>query len=161
MRWAFESTSFVKRAITDLEKELEEANLRLLPNAKTPLGSGNRPKLDLSPELGSRQLNYYQGLIGVVRWICDVGRIDILMPASLMSPYLVSAREGHLEQVFHIFAYLKHHPRSTMVFDDTIPVFKGERFVKRDCTEFYPDASEAIPTNMPIPRTSRCHVSWT
>ena len=152
VRWAFESTSYVKKAIADLEKELEEANLRLIPNAKTPLGSGYRPELDLSPELGNRQLNYYQGLIGVLRWICEIGRIDILMPVSLMSRYLVSAREGHLEQVFHIFAYLKHHPRSTMVFDDTVPAFKGERFVKCDWAEFYPDVSEAIPTNMPIPR---------
>jgi hypothetical protein len=152
VRWAFESTSYVKKAINDLEKELEEADLRLLPNAKTPLSSGYRPELDLSPELGSKQLNYYQGLIGVLRWICEIGRIDILMPVSMMSRYLVSARQGHLEQLFHIFAYLKHHPRSTMVFDDTIPVFRGERFVRCDWSEFYPDAAEAIPDNMPQPR---------
>ena len=152
VRWAFESTSYVKKAVADLEKELEEADLKLLPNAKTPLGSGYRPELDLSPELGSKQLNYYQGLVGVLRWICEIGRIDILMPVSLMSRYLVSARQGHLEQVFHIFAYLKHHPRSTMVFDDTIPTFRGERFVNCDWSEFYPEASEAIPGNMPTPR---------
>ena len=152
VRWAFESTSYVKKAIADLEKELEEADLRLLPNAKTPLASGYRPELDLSAELGSKQLNYYQGLIGVLRWICEIGRIDVLMPVSLMSRYLVSARQGHLEQVFHIFAYLKHHPRSTIVFDDTVPTFRGERFVKCDWSEFYPDAAEAIPQNMPTPR---------
>ncbi|KAI2492430.1 Reverse transcriptase (RNA-dependent DNA polymerase) [Fragilaria crotonensis] len=152
VRWAFESTSYVKKAIADLKKELEDADLRLLPNAKTPLASGYRPELDLSAELGSKQLNYYQGLIGVLRWICEIGRIDVLMPVSLMSRYLVSARQGHLEQVFHIFAYLKHHPRSTMVFDDTIPTFRGERFVKCDWSEFYPDAAEAIPENMPTPR---------
>jgi hypothetical protein len=152
VRWAFESTSYVKKAINDLERELEEADLRLLPNAKTPLSSGYRPELDLSPELGSKQLNYYQGLIGVLRWICEIGRIDILMPVSMMSRYLVSARQGHLEQLFHVFAYLKHHPRSTMVFDDTIPVFRGDRFIKCDWSEFYPDATEAIPENMPKPR---------
>jgi hypothetical protein len=152
VRWAFESTSYVKKAIADLEKELEDADLRLLPSAKTPLASGYRPELDLSAELGSKQLNYYQGLIGVLRWVCEIGRIDVLMPVSLMSRYLVSARQGHLEQVFHIFAYLKHHPRSTMVFDDTIPTFRGERFVRCDWSEFYPDAAEAIPDNMPTPR---------
>ena len=152
VRWAFESTSYVKKAINDLEKELGEANLKLLPSAKAPLASGYRPELDLSPELGSKQLNYYQGLIGVLRWICEIGRIDILMPVSLMSRYLVSARQGHLEQVFHIFAYLKHHPRSTMVFDDTIPTFQGERFVKCDWSEFYPEAKEAVPDNKPMPR---------
>ena len=152
VRWAFESTSYVKKAIADLEKELEDADLRLMPSARTPLASGYRPELDLSPELESKQLNYYQGLIGVLRWICDIGRIDVLMPVSLLSRYLVSARQGHLEQVFHIFAYLKHHPRSTMVFDDTIPTFRGKRFVKCDWSEFYPDAVEAIPENMPTAR---------
>ena len=106
-------------AISDLERELEEADLRLLPNAKTPLVSGYRSELDLSPELGSKQLNYFQGLIRILRWICELGRIDILMPVSIMSRYLVSAQQGQLEQLLHIFAYLKHHPRSTMVFDDT------------------------------------------
>jgi hypothetical protein len=89
VRWAFESTSYVKKAIADMEKELEDADLRLLPNAKTPLASGYRPELDLSAELGSKQLNYYQGLIGVLRWICEIGRIDVLMPVSLMSRYQV------------------------------------------------------------------------
>ena len=152
VRWAFESTSYVKKAISEIEKELEDANLKLIPNAKTPIASGYRPELDMSPELGSRQLNYYQGLIGVLRWICEIGRIDILMPVSILSRYLVSARKGHLEQVFHIFAYLKHHPRSTMVFDDTVPSYRGERFVKCDWSEFYPDAMEAIPDNMPEAR---------
>ena len=44
VRWAFESTSYVKKAISDLEKELGEADLRLLPNVKTPLASGYRPE---------------------------------------------------------------------------------------------------------------------
>ncbi|KAI2504183.1 Reverse transcriptase (RNA-dependent DNA polymerase) [Fragilaria crotonensis] len=39
-----------------------------------------------------------------------------------------------------------------MVFDDTIPVFRGERFVRCDWSEFYPDAAEAISENMPKPR---------
>ena len=70
---------------------LEEADLRLLPNAKSPLASGYQPELDLLPDLGSKQLNNYQGLIGVLRWICEIGRIDILMPVSLMSRNVVSA----------------------------------------------------------------------
>ena len=152
VRWAFESTSYVKKAIADLEKELEDADLKLMSNVPTPLASGYRPELDMSPELGSRQLNYYQGLIGVLRWVCEIGRIDILMPVSLMSRYLVSAREGHLEQVFHIFAYLKSHSKSTMVFDDTYPTFQGTRFMKCDWSEFYPDATEAIPENLPSSR---------
>ena len=54
--------------------------------------------------------------------------------------------------MFHIFAYLKAHDRSTLVFDDTDPSFDGDRFNKCDWSEFYPDAAEAIPTDMPEPR---------
>lgn len=77
------------------------------------------------------------------------------MSVSQMLRYLVSARQGHLEKVFHIFAYLKHHTQSTIVLDDTIPTFRGQRFVKCDWwTEFYPDVAEAIPENMPSSRGS-------
>ncbi|KAI2492420.1 Reverse transcriptase (RNA-dependent DNA polymerase) [Fragilaria crotonensis] len=155
VRWAFESSSYVAKAIKDVERELSEADMRLMPNVRTPLASGYRPDLDLSPELGSKQLNYFQGLIGILRWICELRRIDILMPVSILSRYLVSARQGHLEQAFHIFAYLKTHSRSTMVFDDTVPTYRSKRFVKCDWSEFYPDAAEAIPTNMPQPRGKR------
>ncbi len=75
------------------------------------------PKLD-----GEAQTSFYQGLIGILRWICELGRIDILFPVSRMSRYLVCARTGHLNQLFHIFAYLtKRHDQSTLVFDDSLP----------------------------------------
>jgi hypothetical protein len=49
----------VKKAITEIEKELADSDRKLIPNAKTPIATGYRPELDTSPELGSRQLNYY------------------------------------------------------------------------------------------------------
>lgn len=75
-----------------------------------------------------------------------------MTPVSMLSRYLVQGRKGHLEQVFHVFAYLKHHERSTMVFDDTEPDFAGSSFKQCDWTEFYPDAKEAIPTDVPEAR---------
>jgi hypothetical protein len=67
----------------------------------------------------------------------------------MLSRYVVSPREGHLQQPFHIFAYLKHHKQSKMVFDDTEPDFDESRFKFCDWSEFYPDAEEAIPHNVP------------
>jgi hypothetical protein len=123
VRWAFESSSYVAKAMNHVDRELAEANMKLMPNVKTPLASGYRPELDIFHELGSKQLNYFQGLIGIMRWICELRRIRILMPVSILSHYLVSARQGHLEQAFHIFAYLKTHSHSTTVFDDTMPTY--------------------------------------
>jgi hypothetical protein len=66
----------------------------------------------------------------------------------MLSRYVVSPREGHLEQAFHLFAYLKHHKRSRMVFDDSEPVFGDKAFNLCDWSEFYPDAEETIPHNV-------------
>jgi hypothetical protein len=109
--------------------------------------------------LNHQQQNYYQGLIGVLRWICELGRIDIIMPVSLMSRYLAQAREGHLNQVFHMFAYLKQHDRSRLVFDDSYPVVDQSRFHECDWTEFYPDAKEVLPPDMPEARGKEVRVT--
>ena len=66
-----------------------------------------------------------------------------------MSRFLAAPREGHLEQVFHIFAFLKQHGRSNLVFDDSRPTFDESRFLKCDWEEFYPGAREVTPPNAP------------
>ena len=49
-----------------------------------------------------------------------------------------------------------------MVFDDTEPVFSDTRFVETDWAEYYPNAQEVIPKDMPEPRgnevTTTCFV---
>jgi hypothetical protein len=75
-----------------------------------------------------------------------------MMPVSMLSRYLVSAREGHLDQVFHVFAYLKTHETSTMMFDDTEPEFDDHRFKDSDWSEYYPDVVETISIYRPKPR---------
>jgi hypothetical protein len=70
----------------------------------------------------------------------------------MLSHHLTMPREGHLEQAFRIFAYLKAHDRSTLVFDDTYPDYTGSNFPVCDWSEFYPDSQEAIPPNASEPR---------
>ena len=152
VRWAMASTKYTRRAIADLEVELNAIGKRLPTKIATPVATGYRPEIDQSQELNAERQNYYQGLIGILRWICELGRLDILMPVSLLSRYLVAAREGHLDQIFHIFAYLKKYDTSTMVFDDTEPDFDERRFKVCDWSEYYPDAKEAVPKDMPKPR---------
>ena len=76
--------------------------------------------------------------------------LDDLTFWSLMSRYLVSAREGCLDQLFHVFANLKNH-RSTMAFDDSYPAFGDAKFSDCDLTDLYPGASEPMPEKMPVP----------
>jgi hypothetical protein len=46
----------------------------------------------------------------------------------------------------------KKHERSKMVFGDTEPYIDQRRFKQVDWSEFYPEADEPIPPNMPAPR---------
>jgi hypothetical protein len=60
-------------------------------------------------------VNWYQKLIGMLHWAVELGHIDIHLSVALLAQYLVQPRAGHLEQGFHIFAYLKGHIRSKIV----------------------------------------------
>ena len=149
VRWAMSSDLYVKRAVTEVERELEEIGERLSTKISTPMSQGYRPEVDTTPELDAKRANYFQGLIGVLRWICELGRIDILVDVAMLSRFLAAPRRGHLDQVFHIFAYLKRYNRSSMVFDETEPVFDESRFQKCDWSEYYPGACEAVPPDAP------------
>ena len=74
-----------------------------------PFVSEYDPLMYLSAELGPIFLDYYQTQIGVLRWMVELGRIDIITEVSMLASQLELTREGHLEAVFHIFGYLKGH----------------------------------------------------
>ena len=59
----------------------------------------------------------YQEIVGQLRWAVYIGRLDILLEVLLLLSYLAMPRVGHLEQAFHIFRYLKSHPKRKLGFD--------------------------------------------
>ena len=78
--------------------------------AEHPFSSQSyRPKLDLTEECNEEQVEFYQSLVGMLRWTCEIGRIDILTETSLLSTYLTYPRIGHLHQALHVFKYLQDH----------------------------------------------------
>ena len=78
--------------------------------------------------MDDRKANYYQGFIGVLRWIVELGRVDIMVSVALLSRFLCNPREGHLDQVFHIFGYLKEYDKSCLVFNPRPPKHDESRF---------------------------------
>jgi hypothetical protein len=65
VRWAMLSDLYVKQAVTEVERELEEIGKRLSTKVLTPMSQGYLPEIDTSPELDAKRANYYQGLIGL------------------------------------------------------------------------------------------------
>ena len=130
--WAMTSEQYVKAAIANVEFKLDESGQRLPTRCPTPLQGNYRPELDISAELKIEGVRYYQELIGVLRWAVELGRIDIAMEVSMLSTHLALPRSGHLQQVYHMFGYLKAKPKRTLIFDPTHPDINESRYVKCD-----------------------------
>jgi hypothetical protein len=149
--WGQSSDKYVEESVKNVEAYLKVKGRSLPGRLRTPMSADYKPELDSTPELAAEGHSYYQELIGVLRWAVELGRLDILLEVSLMSSYLAAPREGHLEQVFHIFGYLKKVPKRRIAFDPDYPQIDESRFKKYDWSDFYRDAEEAIPPNAPEP----------
>jgi hypothetical protein len=150
--WTMSPEAYVKAAVVNVEETLAKEGRRLPGKCVTPFSCNYAPWTEVTEELKADGVQYYQELIGVLRWAVEIGRVDILLETSLLSSYLAMPREGHLEQAHHIFGYLKSHPKRKLGFDPRHPMLDENRFRKCDWTDFYRDAEEAIPGNMPKPR---------
>jgi hypothetical protein len=78
-----------------------------------------------------------------LRWAVELGHIDIATKVSLLSSHLALPSKGHLQQVYHIFGYVKARPFH--------PNIDESRFVKCDWHDFYLGAAEPIPGEAPEP----------
>ena len=107
--------------------------------------------MDISPELDTEDASFYQSLIGSLRWIVEMGRIDICCEVSMMASQVAMPREGHLQQVYHIFGYLKAHHNARIMMDPSYPDIMIEDFKDEDWSKFYEVEKEPIPSNSPKP----------
>ena len=147
--YAMSMSQYVKEAVRNVESHLMKRNLSLLKKASTPMTANYSPEVDGSPELNEEDAAYYQSLISTLRWIVEMGRMDISMEVSALSSFVVMPREGHMQQVLHIFAYLKIHHSARLVFDPSYPEIDHESFGKRDWSSMYGTEKEPVPGNAP------------
>ena len=163
--WAMGSNSYVKEAVNNVKERLKKDNFRFDPklsdpkiSAKQPFSSPSYlPELDTSAMCDAAQTTYYQNLIGVLRCIVELGRIDINYEVSVLSRYLAAPRTGHLQQSLHIFKYLDIHRDNELAFDPTYlgipnPSDNTKESKIARMKKYYPDAEEALPSNAPEPR---------
>ena len=151
--WAWSSSQYVQNAVKNIENYLKEKGKSLARHMKAPFSADYKPELDVSPELGPADAAHYQSLIGILRWIVELGRGDITVEASLMASCMALPRIGHLEQVYNIFAYLKSKHNAEMIFDPTEPEIDDNQFKREDwSSSVYMNAKETLPANMPESR---------
>ena len=124
--WYTSPDSYVKESIKNVKRWLEKKNegrsqkLQLKTKAAGALPSGYKPELDVTAELGPEESSWYQQQIGVLRWMVELGRIDVATEVSMLAAHTALPREGHLLAVLHLYAYLSKHNRSKTVYDPTV-----------------------------------------
>jgi hypothetical protein len=69
-----------------------------------------------------------------------------------MLTYMAMPRDGHLQQLYRIFGYLKLYPKQKIAFDPQYPAINEKMFRKCYWTDFYHGVKDAIPGDMPLPR---------
>ena len=98
--WSISADVNVKKALQVIEAKLKWDNIRWKPSNKTvdhPFSRKfDRPELDITKEINDDQVNFYQSLVGIMRWLCWIGMIDILTETSLLLMYPSAPRVGHL-----------------------------------------------------------------
>ena len=123
----------------------------MTPKANDVIPKGYRPEIDVTPELEPGEASYYASLIGILRWMVELGRVDICTEVSMMSSHLALPRKGHLETIFHMFAHLKKKHNSEMVFDPSDPDMDEGDFPREDWSlSIYGDVNEELPQTKPF-----------
>ena len=107
---------------------------------------------DISPELGPELASSYQSWIGVLRWMVELGRIDVITEASLLASQLALPRESHMDALLHVFAHLRDKHNARLALDPTYPDINLQDFIGCDWKQYYGDVAEAIPPDAPKPR---------
>ena len=100
------SEKYVRTLVINVQERLSKSERRLPSKCDTPMANTYNPYEDVSKELNAYGLKAYQSMIGILRWVVEIGRIDILLEVSLLSSHLALPRVGHLLAVYRIFGYL-------------------------------------------------------
>ena len=152
--WVLSSSKYIQGALQICEKYLANSmnGRKLTQKAPNPFPGDYDTDLDTTDMLKDDQATYFQSQIGILRWMVELGWVDIATEVSLLSSHVALPREGHLETIFHFYAYLKQKHNSQLALDPTYPQVDMRSFHKLDCTAFYGHISEAIPNNSPEPR---------
>ena len=78
-------------------------------------------------------------------------RVDIITEVLTLASQMAMPREGHMEAVFHVFAYLKARHNLCMVFDPTYLSIDKTKLQEHEWKCLYGDVKEAIQNNCPKP----------
>jgi hypothetical protein len=124
------------------------------------MSEGYHPEVDDSPLCTEDESAKYRSIIGCCIWITVLGRFDLSYATSAMSRFNMLPRGGNLKEVKRNLSYLKIFPKGRIIIDTIYP--DHSMYPVEDHSnwmEFYPDASEEIPKDLPPEKVPRVRMT--
>jgi hypothetical protein len=140
MAWGLSPAKYVQQTVRNVKTYLKknlDGPYSLPKRGDSPFSVDYAPKEDVTQLLEPKVATYYMQLIGILRWMCELGWIDICTKVSMLSSYSAILHEGHLEAVLHVFLYLKLRSNSRLIFDPMEPNVGDSNVVECDWSNFY------------------------
>ena len=99
-------------------------------------------------------------MIGSANWVVTLGRFDISFALQSLARFGMAPRVGHLKRLQKMFSYLNHHRDEKIICDPSYPDHSCHK-TPEGCNweDFYPDAAEELPPDMPTPRGKPARVT--
>jgi len=82
---AMSSDKYCAAMVKNVEESLNKKGLRLKSKCDLPIRHDYKPEMDCTAELKADGLQWYQEMVGSLRWAVELGRVDILLEVALVS----------------------------------------------------------------------------
>jgi hypothetical protein len=109
MAWGLSPSKYVVQAVKNCQVHLTDklnGKYSIPTRVDKPFPVNYDPSTDFSYILDPDCSSFYQQIIGVMRWMVELGRMDIATEVSILSSYLACPHKGHLENTLHVMGYL-------------------------------------------------------
>ncbi len=108
--WCNSLHRYVQEVIQNTEKYIQQSGGKMLrKKTPSPMETNYRPELDILPILGQEKANYYQSQLGILRWVVQLGQIDIATEVSMLAAHNALPRGGHMLAMFHESTHISKH----------------------------------------------------
>ena len=146
---AFSGQTYIKNVIPRFESMFHQS----FKAVKTPMAEDFHPEIDDSPLCSPLDSARFRSIIGSANWLITLGRFDINYATMSLGRFNMAPRENHLKAAKRILAYVKTFHKGKIIFDTSYPDHSKYVVENHDnWGEFYPNAKEEVPYDMPAPK---------
>ena len=158
--WVIGSQTHIREAILKAEEILRKfwgiegykIRVNTRKGERNTVAARSYPEMDDSKLLGEEGHNVYQHLIGILQWLCCIGRVDIQFAVCSFSRFSACPRKKRPRVVEQVFQYLKDFPDSSIVINHRVLECVPELPVPDSLfIHQYPDVFKEIDPAIPEP----------